>query len=200
MSMEVHKKKIWLEILYKFKAQSVLYYLPSREGHPAKLPSPSSPTHKPTTETTLSSLVSPFSFRILPSWPLEGPTNLNSAFGLFLQKSFSHSEHSAAILFSWLLRIRWQRLTDVSQCLTQDRHPILCRYKHVSPCLLRMPMSHTVNYRVSAGPLVNDIIFNKSTHTYIHKWGTRYPILFIHFNFKNEENKSSPSKSPDCVS
>lgn len=58
---------------------------------------------------------------------------------------------------------KWISMSDTKQA--PDSLPIqVC-----VPMFTENAMSHTVNCRVSAGPLVNDVIFNKSAHTDIHK-------------------------------
>lgn len=174
MSMEVHKKKIWLEL------DQFSLLLSRNQRRPPSLTTfsifPNSQTNHRDNFLLfgLSILIQNFTFLALRRahqlklcfWALPS----EELFTLWTQRCNS------------LFMTSTNPETETSQCLTQVRHPILRRYKHVSPCLLRMPMSHAVNCWVSAGPLVNDVIFNKSAHIHTQmRYTLFYPIYSFQF-------------------
>lgn len=188
---------VYLKFDFLRDNKSVFYYLPIREGHPAYLPSPSSQL---TSQPPPWSLHSHPEFYLLGSQALRRTHQFKLCFWALPSKELLTlwTQHCNSLFMTSTNPVtetyKWISMSDTKQA--PDSLPIqVC-----VPMFTENAMSHTVNCRVSAGPLVNDVILNKSAHTDIHKWGTCYSILFIHFNFKNEENESSPSKSQDCIS
>lgn len=124
---------VYLKFDFLRDNKSVFYYLPIREGHPAYLPSPSS---------QLTSQPPPWSLHSHPEFYLLGSQALRRTHQF---KLCFWALPSKELLTLWTQHCNSLFMTStnpVTETYKWIRHPILCRYKYVSPCLLRM-LCHT---------------------------------------------------------